>query len=136
MRSRLIFFLLFFPTILAFGQACGAKKSVVNVTLGDYTVELSPATIPAGTPVKFEITNKGKEDHEFVVEKADHANKPLTAEVGGKTIKSEIEDIAPGKTVTLEWTFAEPGSYQVACHIEGHFEAGMKTTFTVTGRRS
>ena len=136
MRSRLIFFLLFLPTILAFGQACGAKKSVVNVTLGDYTVELSPATIPAGTPFKFEITNKGKEDHEFVIEKADQPNKPLTAEISGKTIKSEIEDIAPGKTVTLEWTFTEPGAYRVACHLEGHFEAGMKATLTVAGRRS
>jgi len=136
MKSRLFVFPFFLLAILAFAQACGTKASVVKVTLGDYTVDMSPATVPAGTPVKFEITNKGKEDHEFVIEKADQPNKPLTAEISGKTIKSEIEDIAPGKTVTLEWTFAEPGSYQVACHIEGHFEAGMKTTFTVTGRRS
>ena len=135
MRSRLIFFLLF-PAILAFGQACGAKKSVVTVTLGEFTVEVSPATIPAGTPVRFEITNKGKENHEFVVGKADQVNKPLTAEVGRKTIKSKIEEIAPGKRVTLEWTFTEPGAYRVACHLEGHFEAGMKATLTVAGRRS
>jgi uncharacterized cupredoxin-like copper-binding protein len=132
----LAFFLFLLVAVPALAQACGAKKSVVHVTLGDYTVEVSPPTVPAGTPVKFEITNKGKEVHEFVIEKTDQANTPLTAEVGGKAIKSEIEEITPGKTVTLEWTFTEPGVYQVACHREGHFESGMKTTLTVAARRS
>ena len=33
-------------------------------------------------------------------------------------------------TRTVEWTIPEAGKYQLACHIEGHYEAGMTTSFT------
>jgi uncharacterized cupredoxin-like copper-binding protein len=46
--------------------------------------------------------------------------------------ESEIEDIAPGETDELEWTFTEPGRYQFACHVPGHFEAGMVVEVEVT----
>ena len=44
----------------------------------------------------------------------------------------EVEDIEPGTTRTVEWTVPEAGQYQLACHVEGHYEAGMKTAFTTT----
>ena len=48
-------------------------------------------------------------------------------------MESEIEDIGPGEMKTLTWTFAEPGRYQFACHLPGHYEAGMVLEVEVTG---
>jgi uncharacterized cupredoxin-like copper-binding protein len=36
-----------------------------------------------------------------------------------------VEAIAPGERQTLGWTFAHPGSYQLACHEPSHYEAGQ-----------
>jgi uncharacterized cupredoxin-like copper-binding protein len=63
--------------------------------------------------------------HEFVIEPAGKVDELLEAEVNGEERESEIEDIAPGQTAELEWTFTKAGRYQFACHIEGHYEAGM-----------
>lgn len=118
------------PTVTP--DALVASETVVKVTLTGYKIEMSRTTVPAGTPVRFEVTNKDGIVHEFVVERAGQVDAPLSREVGGKKVESEIEDIAPGKTETLEWSFTQPGAYWAACHIAGHFEAGMKIDFTVT----
>lgn len=45
---------------------------------------------------------------------------------------AEIEDIEPGATGTLTFTFTEAGEFMLACHVPGHFEGGMLTKFQVT----
>jgi uncharacterized cupredoxin-like copper-binding protein len=34
--------------------------------------------------------------------------------------------VQPGETKSLTWRFAEGGPVQFACHIPGHYPAGMK----------
>jgi len=112
--------------------ACGGAKTPagpteVHVQLNEFEVEMDKTSIPAG-PVKFIFENVGVVTHEAVLEAAGDNDKPF--EAGGK--ESEAEDIEPGKSATLEWTIDTPGQYQLACHVEGHYENGMVTTFTVT----
>ena len=111
--------------------ACGgnapAGPAVVNVTLNEFKIEMDRTSIPAG-PVKFVFTNNCSVEHEVVLELAGDVDKPF--EAGDKV--SEAEDIEPGKSSTLEWTIDTPGQYQLACHVPGHYEAGMVTLFTVT----
>lgn len=116
---------------LAAGLLCinlaSAKAPVtVNVKLTEFKVELSNTELPAGTPVTFVITNDGKVTHEMVLEKANAVDEPLEFE--GKA--QEAEDIVPGTTRTVEWIVPDAGTYQLACHVSGHFESGMKTQFT------
>ncbi len=118
------------PTVTP--DALAASEMVVKVILNGYKIEMSRTTVPAGTPVRFEVTNKDGIVHEFVVERAGRVDAPLSREVGSKKVESEIEDITPGKTETLEWSFTQPDTYWAACHIADHFEAGMKIDFTVT----
>ncbi len=115
------------------GRAHAASTTTVNVTLKEFSVDMSQGVVPAGTPVTFQVTNEGKIQHEFVVEKAGAVDQALEDENGGEKMDAEIEPFNPGQTKTLQWTFLEPGTYQVACHVPGHFEAGMKATFTVAG---
>jgi uncharacterized cupredoxin-like copper-binding protein len=107
-------------------MATPATKSVcVGVVEGDFDVRPQRTTFRVGETYVFAVANEGQEVHEFVIEPAGKVDEPLEAEVNGEERESEIEDIAPRETAELEWTFTEPGRYQFACHVPGHFEAGM-----------
>lgn len=110
------------------GGTPAAAANDVAVTLHDFTVTPSETTLKAGVPYTFTVTNDGKAQHEFVIEKATDVDVPL--QTSGH--QAEAEDIAPGTAKTLQWTFSEPGEYQLACHVPGHFEAGMFVKIEVT----
>jgi uncharacterized cupredoxin-like copper-binding protein len=67
------------------------------------------------------VTNEGIAPHEFVIERSGATHEPLVD--GDQT--AMVTGIAPGETRTLGWTFTEAGSYQLACHEPGHYEAGQ-----------
>jgi plastocyanin len=119
---------------LAFGQARAANEPVAKLNTQEWRMQMSPTTIQVGVPVKLEATNNGTIAHEVVFEKAGEVDEALTTDDEGKEVAAEIENIAPGETKSLEWTFTEPGTYWAACHIKDHFEAGMKTEFTVVAQ--
>jgi len=125
----LLFTLVFGSTVSQAGATNGTF--VVKVTLQEWKVDMSPATVPAGVPVRFEITNNGKIPHELVLEMAGAVDHSLSVEVNGEDVDAEAEHIQPGASKTIIWTFSEAGVYQAACHIKGHFEAGMTGAFTV-----
>lgn len=122
---------------MQFGNALSGSADPVPVeaTLNYFRVELSQTTLPAGRPVRFAITNRenmvacyhGPIDHTFVIEKVGASNQPL--ESGER--KAQIV-VAVDETAYLDWAFDEPGEYQVACHLPGHYQAGVVTRITVT----
>jgi len=106
--------------------ATPAEEAIcVGVIEAEYYVRPELATFQVGQTYIFAVGNEGTLVHEFVIEPAGKVDEPLEAEVNGEERESEIEDIAPGQTAELEWTFTKAGRYQFACHIEGHYEAGM-----------
>jgi uncharacterized cupredoxin-like copper-binding protein len=116
---------------LTVSQANAVNETVVNVTMQEWKMEFAPGTVQVGSPVRLEMANKGVIAHNVVIEKAGEVDKPLNAEVNGKAAVAGTGEIAPGTSKTLTWTFTEPGTYWAACHVQGHFEAGMKVAFTV-----
>jgi predicted lipoprotein with Yx(FWY)xxD motif len=104
-------------------------ENEVAVELGEFYVKASTVTLQAGQEYTFVVTNAGVLIHELVIEPAGAVDEPF--EKGD--MESEIEDIEPGETDTLTWTFDEPGTYQLSCHIPGHFESGMVVEITVEG---
>ena len=106
-----------------------AAAGAVTVTLSDYTIEASAVTFRVGQEYTFTITNNGAMIHEFLIERAGAADEPL--EVNDE--EAEVEDIDPGASKTLTWTFTEPGAYQLTCHVPGHYPAGMALNITVMG---
>ena len=102
-----------------------AEPVCVDVIVDDFVVQPQRTTFRVGETYIFAVGNEGEAVHEFVIEPAGKVDEPLEAEVNGEERESEIEDIAPGETDELEWTFTEPGRYQFACHVPGHYEAGM-----------
>jgi uncharacterized cupredoxin-like copper-binding protein len=112
---------------LAVNAARAQDPLEVDITVKEFKVEMSRKTLPVNTPIKFVVTNKGTIAHEVVLEKAGADDEPLEIVEGEE---SEIEDIMPGETKSAVWTFSEPGQYQLACHVPGHFEGGMLITFS------
>ena len=96
------------------GQQGGTTGAAVNVSEKEWVIELSSATLKAGS-VKFVIKNEGAIEHNFVIQGAN----------------VEVDAIVPGgsKEITVD---LKPGTYTIVCNIPGHEEAGMKVTLTVS----
>jgi predicted lipoprotein with Yx(FWY)xxD motif/uncharacterized cupredoxin-like copper-binding protein len=117
------------PSASPVASPAALGENEVAVELGDFYVEPVTLTFEAGVEYTFVVTNAGVLIHEFVIEPAGAVDEPFEK----NDMESEIEDIQPGETDTLTWTFDEPGSYQLSCHIPGHFESGMVVEITVEG---
>jgi uncharacterized cupredoxin-like copper-binding protein len=42
--------------------------------------------------------------------------------------------VSPGKTGEIVWTFNRPGTFDFACLIAGHYQAGMVGKINVAAR--
>jgi plastocyanin len=121
--------LLWAGTAAAQPLTAGQPQAIdIPVTVHEFIVELPQTTFPANTPLHFIFTNSGTVEHETVLEKAGDNDAPL--ELDGE--EAEVEHIQPGMTKDATWTITEPGEYQIACHMPGHYEGGMVVRFTVT----
>jgi uncharacterized cupredoxin-like copper-binding protein len=98
----------------------------VGVIEGDYYIRPELTTFQVGLTYIFAIANEGRDLHEFVIEPAGSEEEAaLEADENGEEREAEVEDLAPGQTAELEWTFTEPGDFQFACHLLDHYQRGM-----------
>ena len=124
-----------------FLTACGAQGNSNNVTIAltEFGIESSQTYFEVGVPYHFIVTNNGAVEHEIML------MAPLTedqmkmnmdmAEMDKMALAHvEASDLQPGSTAEFDYTFTEPapaGSLEFACHIPGHYEAGMELPITV-----
>ena len=125
--------------------AASGPSNVVAVTLGETDpnhmfISLSAPSALAGR-VTFNITNTGKEKHEFVVlaTKTPAANFTIGSFEGENdrinedtvgTNVGETGDMLPGQTKALVIDM-QAGHYAVVCNLPGHYRMGMHEDFTV-----
>jgi len=81
-------------------------------------------TIQAGETITFEVTTMGPVIHEFMVG-------PAVDVAADKAGTPEIADLGMMQTRSLTYTFTGPGPFAYACHVPGHYEAGMSGTIVV-----
>ncbi len=104
-----------------------ASPRVIHVIAGPgYSFSPSSITVARGETVTFEVTTMGPLVHEFMVGPAD----AVAADQEGTP---EIADLGMMQTKSLTHTFDSSGPYAYACHVTGHYEAGMRGTITVIG---
>lgn len=86
--------------------------------------------------MRFEIVDRGALAHEFVIgdiaEQRAH-DKEMAAMPDMPMDDPNGVSVAPGKTATLIWTFTRPATLQYACHVPGHYAAGMVGQLNVHG---
>ncbi len=116
------------------GEPGNPKKPARTVTIamreGDGTMQFAPARIDVkkGEQVHFIIQNKGALKHEFTL--ASVRDNDKHAELMKKYPDMEHDDpnaksVDPGKTAEILWRFSKAGTFEFACLIPGHREAGM-----------
>jgi uncharacterized cupredoxin-like copper-binding protein len=108
----------------------------VTVELSEFAFTPSQITLEAGLPYILEIVNVGDVKHEFTAGDFFRTVATRKAETAESEVKvpffTEIE-VFSGKSAELFLIPLIPGTYDLVCEIEGHFEAGMFGTITVTG---
>lgn len=127
-------------------SACGSGTSTqsagghtVNVTLDEYKVQVDSTSIGA-SKVTFQIANKGKVKHEFVILRTDIYSSPSALPTAGDKVQEdatgiehvdEIDGLAAGeeKDLTVD---LKPGTYLLICNYPGHVHDGMLAVLKVT----
>lgn len=101
----------------------------IQVDMAD-TMRFTPAsiTVKRGETVRLVARNKGQVLHELVLGTPDELKQH--AELMKKFPEMEHEEphmvhVKPGRRGEIVWQFTQPGEFQFACLIPGHFEAGM-----------
>ena len=121
----------------AFGRQGNPKKATrtIRIDMAD-TMRFSPAhfVVNRGETVRLVAANKGGLLHELVLGTPEDLRKH--AELMKRFPEMEHDEVnmthvRPGKAGEIVWQFTQPGEFQFACLIPGHFEAGMLGKVTV-----
>ncbi|HKY53847.1 MAG TPA: cupredoxin domain-containing protein [Anaerolineales bacterium] len=137
--SRNIFFVFALAIFLVGCARTPAQaRTEVVVEASDFAYKPASITVPAGEPVTITLTNVGKVEHDFVVEKINVTDVVASDtgsaahHMGGDEADYDLHFFArAGDTETLQFTALEPGTYEILCTIDGHKEAGMVGTLVV-----
>ena len=111
-------------------------RTVTVVMSDDNGMKFTPdhLDVKKGEQVHFIIQNKGALKHEFML--ASVADNDKHAKLMMKYPDMEHDDpnaksVDPGKSAEILWRFSKGGTFEFACLIPGHREAGMHGTVTV-----
>lgn len=93
--------------------------------------------VKQGETIRFVIKNSGKLMHEMVIGNKKDLDEHAALMVKFPTMEHEepyMVHVAPGKSGDIIWTFNKPGSFDFACLIAGHYQAGMVGKINVATR--
>ncbi len=115
----------------------GQARHTVEVRMDD-AMRFTPARIEValGETVRFRVRNTGKVMHEFVIgtrqENEEHA-RLMVKFPNMEHDEPWMAHVPPGRTGEIVWTFNRAGTFEFACLIAGHYQAGMVGTIVVRG---
>ncbi|MBY6059773.1 copper-binding protein [Leisingera daeponensis] len=94
---------------------------------GKMIFEPSSFSFAKGETIKFVITNSGELEHEFVLDTPERNvhHKELMAKMDMEHDDPNSVRLDPGASGEIVWTFSNPGTFEFACLIPGHYESGM-----------
>ena len=132
--------------IWVLAAACGGGEAEVGAEDADRQVEVrmvdnafepNALTVSAGETVAFRFKNDGAVTHDAFIGDAEEQEKHGKAMDSGDHEGHNMEGgdsllLDSGESGDLTYTFEEAGEILIGCHQPGHYEAGMKSTITVT----
>lgn len=107
----------------------------VQIDMGD-DMRFKPDRIRVreGETLRLRIRNRGRLMHELVIGSAqslaEHAEL-MRRFPNMEHAEAHMAHVAPGREAELLWHFNRAGSFEFACLIDGHFQAGMRGTLIV-----
>lgn len=121
--------------------ACSSKQNTttsteVQITLTDFAIQSTRTEFQSGVTYHFVVTNKGQVPHELMIMPPVEMHAGMSMEGMDEMALATVnqEKLPPGATYSFDFTFTEPapaGKLEFACHLPGHYEAGMKWDISV-----
>jgi uncharacterized cupredoxin-like copper-binding protein len=124
-----------------FGKAGDPKKVSRTITFQmTDNMRFNPAqiTVRQGETIRFIAKNDGKIMHELVFGTMKHLKEhsgQMKKFPGMEHDEPYMAHVAPGKSEEIIWQFTKAGTFDFACLIAGHFDAGMMGKVTVLARK-
>jgi uncharacterized cupredoxin-like copper-binding protein len=122
-------------------NARSTQPQEVAVTVGaptEFSIQASTTTFKVGVPYRFAVTNKGSAEHEVMLMPVVAPGSMNMTEMDKMALGMvEKEDLPPGGHASFEVTFKDGDTnkhLEIACHLPGHYEAGMHIPITVVER--
>jgi uncharacterized cupredoxin-like copper-binding protein len=111
----------------------------ITIAMTD-TMRFSPAslTVQEGETVRFLARNPNRMRHEMVVGTPDALAKHAAMMARFPHMAHDepyMVHVDPGESGEIVWRFNRAGSFEFACLIAGHYQAGMRGTITVTPKQ-
>jgi len=119
------------------GDAKAVKRTVTLSMSDNMRFTIDKIDVKQGETIRFVIKNSGKLLHELVIgtkKDLDEHAALMMRFPGMEHEEPYMAHVAPGKTGEIIWTFNKPGSFDFACLIAGHYQAGMVGKITVAAR--
>ena len=124
------------------GPPSGTNAMVVSRSIDvrmDDRMRFTPdrLEVQAGETIRFVVHNAGRSLHEMVLGTEEEIRAHAQAMQQGTAQQNHSHEpgvaieVEPGKTGELVVRFDRAGSWQIACLIPGHYEAGMRGTLQV-----
>lgn len=112
---------------------------VVDVDMQDIAFSAEQLQFTVGERVRFVFENTGAAPHEALIGDL-HLQEEHETDMaegnghddGGHHGDMSMISLEPGETGELVHEFTEPGEFWIGCHVPGHWDAGMRTSITVT----
>lgn len=121
----------------AAGRAGELSKVTRTVTIGMAdTMRFTPGdlVVERGQTVKIIARNDGDVLHEIVLGTREEIEKHRTAMRDDPAMAHGapyMAHVAPGESQQIIWQFDQPGKFEFACLLPGHYESGMTGSLTV-----
>ena len=112
-----------------------AVKRTITLAMSD-TMRFSPDVIEVkqGDTIKLVMKNTGKIMHELVIGTKKELDEHAALMVKFPNMEHDepyMAHVPAGQAGELVWRFNRAGRFAFACLVPGHFEAGMRGSFTV-----
>lgn len=104
----------------------------VRVTIRDSRFIPDHFEFAAGTTVTFVVENTDPIDHEFLIGDEEFQQEHEEGTESNHGAKPGEISIPIGATRSTTYTFDEPGTVLVGCHLPTHYDYGMKGDILVT----
>lgn len=120
------------------GKPAQATRTI-TIAMTD-AMRFSPDSIAVqeGDTMRFVVRNQGRMLHEMVIGTPEALEKhaAMMARFPGMVHDEPyMVHVDPGKTGEIVWHFNRTGSFEFACLIAGHYQAGMRGTLAVTPKQ-
>jgi uncharacterized cupredoxin-like copper-binding protein len=119
------------------GEAKAITRSITFNMTDNMRFTPDKIEVKQGETIKFVLKNSGKVLHEMVIGNKKDLDEHAALMVKFPGMEHEepyMAHVNPGKTGEIVWTFNRPGTFDFACLIAGHYQAGMVGKIHVAAR--